>query len=119
VLISLLLLSLATASISITISKSKITLSFRNWLSSKNPWLGDFINCPYCISHWISAILVLFSSLPLNPIISIFAIISISTIIEGLMFKLFFDQESEIERLRSSLNSAYLTIKSLVEKNKT
>lgn len=56
-LLTVLLLSLASASTSITISHSRIFEAPRNLLGKQCDWLKYFINCPYCISHWVSAIL--------------------------------------------------------------
>jgi len=116
IMLTLIILSAATAGLSMTISKSKITLSLRNYLIRNIPWLGELLSCPYCVSHWVAAIFVIFLSpltIPFTPIITIFAIVAISTIVEGLMFQLFFDQESEIERLRTALSATHEAIKLL------
>ena len=62
----LIILSIVTASISFTITESKLFLTLRTFLKSKNNFLGTLFSCGYCMSHWVAAILLL-----LYPIIII------------------------------------------------
>jgi hypothetical protein len=47
-------LSVVTAAISFTITETKLFLSFRNWIKSKNRFLGNLFSCGYCLGFWIS-----------------------------------------------------------------
>lgn len=59
VLIEVLSLGVAAGVAAHTITKTTITLTFRQWLSKKNKWLGTLFTCPNCLSHWLCAIAVL------------------------------------------------------------
>jgi hypothetical protein len=113
--LTLILLSFATAAISMTISKAKVTTPFRDWIKTKSVWIGKMLNCPYCVSHWVALGMVLYTPMPINPVISIFAIIALATVIEGLMFRLIFIQEAEIDDLREDLEKAQVVIRELVD----
>ncbi len=54
----LIFLALATSAISVTITRSGVFAKQRSWLLEKNLWLGRLVSCPYCLSHWVSAVLV-------------------------------------------------------------
>lgn len=91
-LITILVLSLATASMSFTLARSKIFEKFRRWVSRKSNGLGYLVNCPYCVSHWIAAYLVLDYGprplefwRPLDLVISIFTVIALSAMFIGLI----------------------------------
>jgi len=116
--------SLAVASISLTISRAKIFSPHREWIARRNIWVGDLISCPYCTSHWISFIVCLeFDSLVITNwvlidyLIHAFSIISVSSIIMGLILKLLFEDsfkinelEFEVDELSESLNLARTSI---------
>lgn len=46
-------LALAVAAASFTIARTKITEPLRKKLGTTS-WFGKLINCPYCVSHWLS-----------------------------------------------------------------
>jgi len=54
----LILLSIVSASISFTITESFLFHSLREWMKTKNYYLGKLFSCGYCFSHWISFLLV-------------------------------------------------------------
>jgi hypothetical protein len=54
----ILLLSFVTGSISFTVAEAKIFRPFREWLLSKNQFLGSLFSCGYCLGHWVAFILV-------------------------------------------------------------
>ncbi len=47
----------ATEAIVEIIVASKILFNFRDWLAQRSVFLGDLINCGYCVSVWVAAIL--------------------------------------------------------------
>lgn len=52
----ILMLSLAVASASMTIATSNAMEWFRNLVSKLGGWSEELIHCPYCLSHWLAAI---------------------------------------------------------------
>ncbi len=104
--LTLIILAFATAAISMTISKAKVTAPIRDWALENIPWVGKMLSCPYCVSHWAAAGLVLWEPVALNFFIAVFAVIALATIIEGLMLRLMFMHEMEIDRLNTELDEA-------------
>jgi hypothetical protein len=54
----LLALSLVTMGLSHTIARERIFAPLRDRLGGKETWLGYLLSCPYCLSHWVAAVLV-------------------------------------------------------------
>jgi len=85
-ILKILIISLATAAISYTVTKSNIFLPIRK----KKNWY--ILQCPYCLSHWVSFIFVIFSGLKLfdnlffDIIIFTFAVITLSSIFIGKIY---------------------------------
>lgn len=50
--------SLVVSTVSMTLSKAKLFRGLREAVSQRSRWLGELIHCPYCVSHWISFLLV-------------------------------------------------------------
>ncbi len=53
-----LLLSLVVMCIANTITHERLFAPFRRWLGGKETWRGYLFTCPYCLSHWLSFVLV-------------------------------------------------------------
>jgi hypothetical protein len=53
-----LILSLVVMSVANTISRERVFATLRARLGNKDTWLGYLVSCPYCLSHWISFVLV-------------------------------------------------------------
>lgn len=53
----ILILGLASATVSTTVGSSALFRPFRRWLAVKNTFLGELIGCPYCLGHWVAALL--------------------------------------------------------------
>lgn len=90
--INLIIISLAIASISYTISKGGIFRPMRLYIcKTESKFLGELISCPYCVSHWVSWIImfVIFKSLSLDFIISSFAAITLSMFWTGIIARSF------------------------------
>ena len=51
-------LSLITASLSFTATETKLVKPFREWIQSKNAFLGELFSCGYCFGHWVAFVLV-------------------------------------------------------------
>jgi hypothetical protein len=52
----ILILSLAVASASMTIATSNALEWLRSLVSKLGGWSEELIHCPYCLSHWLAAI---------------------------------------------------------------
>lgn len=90
-------LSLAVAAISMTIAKGKIFLPLRQWVEDRNEWLGNLVSCPYCTSHWVAVVVVALYQPKLTSftfgivdlIVSVFAIVTLSSFFAGLIYRAF------------------------------
>ena len=58
-LVDLIVMALAVAATSYTIARAKIFAANRKWITRKSKWFGQLVNCPYCVSHWVAAALVI------------------------------------------------------------
>lgn len=95
------IMSIVTATVSYTIAKAVIFEDFRHFLHAEAQVsvMGDFFHelftCPYCLSHWIALILVAVYQPriidsgfgPLDFAMSIFVIVTLSTIIGGYLWR--------------------------------
>jgi uncharacterized membrane protein len=54
----LLALSLVVMGLAHTIARERIGEPLRRRMGDKTGWLGYFVSCPYCLSHWIAMVLV-------------------------------------------------------------
>ena len=54
----LLAVSLVTMGLSHTIARERLFAPLRDRLGGKETWLGYLVSCPYCVSHWIAAVVV-------------------------------------------------------------
>jgi len=54
----LLAVSLVTMGLSHTIARERLFAPIRDRLGGKERWLGYLVSCPYCVSHWVAAVLV-------------------------------------------------------------
>lgn len=54
----LLVLALATSATSVTITRSGVFLGLRTFVADRSKWFGDLVHCPYCMSHWVSLVLM-------------------------------------------------------------
>lgn len=98
-LVECLLIALAGSAISMTLTKATISKSLREKIKSKSKFFGELLSCPYCTSHWIHAILVIFCRpliltffprmiIPgMNYIIVWFALVSLSSYGSGLIYR--------------------------------
>lgn len=89
------ILALATAAISVTVSKARVLASAREWIASRNNWLGELVSCSYCTSHWVAIALVaiyrpvLVSQwIIVDLLVSVFGVVAIAAIVSGVIIKL-------------------------------
>lgn len=91
-LLVLVYLGFATSAISVTLTRSDITREPRQWLKEKVPSLAGLIHCPYCTSHWVAMVLVLFYKpvvvdlfLPVDLAVSVMAVVGIAGVVSGIL----------------------------------
>ena len=53
----LILASIAIAILAYTITRQEVFEPLKKWLLEHNYWLYSLVNCPLCMSYWISFIL--------------------------------------------------------------
>ncbi|MEY8709890.1 DUF1360 domain-containing protein [Mangrovibacter phragmitis] len=92
-----LMIALSSASLSMTITQTELFASLRALAARKNGLLGHLFSCFYCMSHWMVAAgmliyhpILLHSSVGLfDWIMTAFIVLTITTFINGLLFKVF------------------------------
>lgn len=97
-LITIIILSAAISAFTSTMSLAGITVSMRDWLMGKNQFLGKLFSCPYCLSHYIALLIIIWyrpvvvmsSSIIIDSIISLFTLVAISAIMTGQIKRAFF-----------------------------
>jgi hypothetical protein len=113
------ILVLPTAAISVTITRASVFEPLRVWVGQNSKWLGKLISCPYCLSHWVSFLMVAIyqpvviqSSLRLVDLLSsAFAIVALTSPISWLVYRSFKSMEpqaesDEVKMLREALLKA-------------
>lgn len=63
----LLVLALATSAISVTITRSGLFHGLRSFADRRSRWFGELMHCPYCMSHWVSLVLMWWYGLRILP----------------------------------------------------
>jgi hypothetical protein len=92
ILAVLLELGVACGAISLVIAKGKIFDKPHDWLALKFPFLDQLLSCTWCVSHWVSALLVLayrrsLCNSFLDYIVQVFVIVAISQVVAAIMRK--------------------------------
>lgn len=102
-IIHFLLLGLCCATVSYTLTKGSIFGPLRVWAIERSLWLGKLMSCPYCMSHWIAlGAMVIFQPKMIGGpawadyITTWFALVGLSALGAGSIFKLFFVKEEYI-----------------------
>lgn len=122
--------ALAIAAFSITLTRAKVMAPLRERSRGK---LRDLLHCPYCISHWAALAITALTyepltyAAPLIPqmlgtglrfgdyVIYGFALVGLSALIIGAIFRLLLWQENRIEDLERDLNKAKAVLATLAE----
>jgi hypothetical protein len=104
VLIAFIIVTLATFACSTTLATTPLLDSFRRRLYEKSAMWGKLFSCPYCLSHWISAIFVGVSGPDLiklmphtNPFIA-WALISYAVVGLCAILDVFLDLKNRVRR---------------------
>ena len=106
-MINLFLLAVAVATVTLTLSRSQLTKNIRHKMITLPYMLGELINCPYCLAHWISgAAALLVCNGFLNWLVLTFVLTGLAALFMGVVQKLWMMQETELENLRELLNEA-------------
>lgn len=114
------ILALAISTISITITRGGVFSKQRQWILERNTWLGKLFSCPYCLSHWVSALVVALYQprpvilwLPLDLLLSVFMLVAIASVISGIIMLIFKFNDTDYEELYDVLDKARSKIKEL------
>ena len=98
--------SFAVSAVSISLTRSHITNPLRDRADRWPYLLKELLSCPYCMSHWIAGIFAVeFSHSIMGWIINTFALVGASSLITGLILKLWLWSEAELERVRGKLHA--------------
>ena len=101
-------LAFAIGAVSLTITKADLFAWFRDWLDrrARKPrsllrhpfgWLSTLFDCPYCMAHWITFV-VMFVYKPLlistgrewpDLIVTYFALVALGSLVSGAVFRVF------------------------------
>ena len=92
-----LIIALAASSISMSITQADLFEPMRNWIEKKNSVIDHLFKCFYCFSHWVVfAGMVMYHPQIINSnyiiadwLVSAFLTLTLTTFINGLMFKVF------------------------------
>lgn len=95
-LFKLAICTLAVTTMTVTLSKAGVFAPLRRAVKSRSRWLGKLLDCPYCTSHWMAfAVVAVFQPrpvivwLPVDLLLSAFAVVALSPIFAGLIFRLY------------------------------
>ena len=101
-ILKLVLCAAAAASISMTLTKAKVFSPLRQAVKAKSKFLGDLFSCPYCMSHWVSFLLVLVFQprpiqvwLPVDLLLSAFIMVALAPLFAYLIYHVYNGMESE------------------------
>lgn len=111
--IDLVFLAFAVAVVSVTLTRSHLTKALRMKYLYAPYMLGELINCPYCMAHWVSLGFSIwlgggFQTVLVNALV----MCGVAAIVIGLMLKLWLWTETEIEELREVLREAQTVLES-------
>ena len=87
-------LALFVSVISLTITKTKAFSTIREKIIEKSDWLGYLFSCPYCLSHWVSLLVVTVyrpitvssGMLLADLVVSIFVIVALATMFSWVVY---------------------------------
>lgn len=110
--IDLIFLAVAVGTVTLTLSRSQLTKGIRHRMIALPYMLGELINCPYCLAHWVAGV----AALPISDgfmswLVTTFVLTGLSVLFMGVVQKLWMMQETELENLRELLNEAMEHIK--------
>lgn len=96
-----LLLAVCCGTVAYTLTKGSIFTPLREWVIDRSLWLGKLITCPYCTSHWVVFFAMLifrprlinYGFAPTDYLATGFALVGLSAMSAGVIFKLFFVRE--------------------------
>lgn len=77
--LALIIIAFTVASITFTITMTSIFESVRDSISKVHPKLDELIHCPYCLGHYISFLLILYTGFRI-PIFNIYFLDCIMTV---------------------------------------
>lgn len=105
---SCIVISFAAASISFTITQTELFLPVRNLAHKAGHMMGYLFHCFYCMSHWVvfagiliyRPVLINSGFIVVDLIITTFFTITITTFINGFMFRSFINAMAKMMKER-------------------
>ncbi len=93
-LLTIAFLALFVSVVSLTITKAKAFSTIREKIIEKSDWLGYLFSCPYCLSHWVSLLVVAVyrpitvssGMLLADLVVSIFVIVALATMFAWVIY---------------------------------
>lgn len=107
-----LVIALACSGISMSFTQGSMFDGLRAWIMRQNKLLGDLAKCFFCLSHWLAfAGVAIYQPRPLQAhlladlTVAAFAIVTLSTLLSGMMFAGFF-AAGQVHALRERMLQA-------------
>lgn len=93
-LLTIAFLALFVSVVSLTITKAKAFSTIREKIIEKSDWLGYLFSCPYCLSHWVSFLVVAVyrpitvssGMLLVDLVVSVFVIVALATMFSWVIY---------------------------------
>jgi Protein of unknown function (DUF1360) len=105
--IDLLMLSVGVAVITVTLTRSHLTKTLRHRFIDAPFMIGELINCPYCMAHWVSlGASMLLGGGMVTVLVNAAILTGLACGYIGVLMRLWFMQETELENLRELLLEA-------------
>jgi hypothetical protein len=117
--LTLAVLGLAVGGLSTTISKAHALDIPRAWIARHSKVLGELIHCPYCVSHWIAAAIVVAAPAKItgNAFVDYpaqgFSLVALGAFTVGMIMKLMLWDQAELEQAHRERDEAVATLREI------
>jgi hypothetical protein len=116
--------SLAIGGLSTTIAKAHVTKPLRDWCERRVKIIGEMLNCPYCVSHWISFLVVISAPISFGTdshvvdfLAQLFAQVSMAALVSASITRLMLWHEAELEQARKEAAELRGILKDVLQEN--
>lgn len=117
--LTLAVLGLAVGAIATTISKAHIGDIPRAWVARQSKFLGELLACPYCVSHWIAAAIVVATPMRITGNVFVdypaqgFSLVALGAFTVGMIMKLMLWDQAELEQAHKERDEAVATLREI------
>jgi hypothetical protein len=107
-MLKILEMGLVVGVISVTITKSSLFESLRDWMWEKSGnFLGKLFSCPYCMSHWVALVMVIWGNPglivhPYELVKEIFCVIGVAMVAGWVVYRSYMGI-AEVGKMRDEL----------------